>query len=140
MMENFGTRNKRTKKYMEILARFDEANTAWNWDVLDTLTDDELFNDENKVKEKIDIIQNHRIRIENNFSIYTENIMECVRQRWGLEKYDDSKDDLINELSPDEVFEHVCNWNCLLGYASMIKSWINDIYKIDLDAITKKTE
>lgn len=125
------TRQERVGKYMEILEKYDEGNSSWNWGILDKLTDEELF-DENKVVEKINIIQKHQIRLENNSNKYSESIMECVRQRWGLEKYDDSKDDEINQLLPDEVFEHVCNWNGLLGYASTIKSWIEDIYKIDL--------
>lgn len=125
------TRQERVGKYMEILEKYDEGNSSWNWGILDKLTDEELF-DENKVVEKINIIQKHQIRLENNSNKYSESIMECVRQRWGLEKYDDSKDDEINQLLPDEVFEHVCNWNGLLGYATTIKSWIEDIYKIDL--------
>lgn len=59
--------------------------------------------------------------------------MECVRQRWGLERFDDSRDEEINLLSSDEVFDHVCNWNGLLGYATTIKSWIEDIYKVNLN-------
>lgn len=125
------TRQERVGKYMEILEKHDEGNSSWNWGILDELTDEELF-DENKVVEKINIIQEHQIRLENNSNKYSESIMECVRQRWGLEKYDDSKDEEINQLLPDEVFEHVCNWNGILGYATTIKSWIGDIYKIDL--------
>lgn len=128
------TRQERVSKYMEILNKYDEGNSSWNWGILDELTDEELF-DENKVTEKINIIQKHQTRLENNPNKYSESIMECVRQRWGLEKYDDSKDDEINQLSPDEVLEHVCNWNGLLGYATIIKSWIGDIYKIDLDNV-----
>lgn len=128
------TRQERVSKYMEILNKYDEGNSSWNWGILDELTDEELF-DENKVTEKINIIQKHQTRLENNPNKYPESIMECVRQRWGLEKYDDSKDDEINQLSPDEVLEHVCNWNGLLGYATTIKSWIGDIYKIDLDNV-----
>lgn len=125
------TRQERVGKYMEILEKHDEGNSSWNWGILDELTDEELF-DENKVVEKINIIQEHQTRLENNPNKYPENIMECVRQRLGLEKYDDSKDEEINQLLPDEVFEHVCNWNGILGYATTIKSWIGDIYKIDL--------
>ncbi len=74
------------------------------------------------------------MRIEKNPNRYPENIMECVRQqRFGLNEYDESKDQEINELSPQEVFECVCNWNGLLEYAHTIKSWIGDIYKIDLN-------
>lgn len=125
------TRQERVSKYMEILDKYDEGNSSWNWGVLDELSDQELF-DENKVGEKIHIIQKHKTRLENNANKYSESIMECVRQRWGLEKYDDSKDDEINQLLPDEVLEHVCNWNGLLGYATTIKSWIEEIYKIKL--------
>lgn len=65
--------------------------------------------------------------------------MECVRQRLELDKYDVSKDKEINELSPGEVFEHICNWNGLIGYAYTIKSWIRDIYKIDIDKYAKRS-
>ena len=125
------TRQERVSKYMEILGKYDEGNSSWNWGILDELTDEELF-DEKKIAEKINIIQKHQTRIENNPNKYSEDVMECVRQRWGLEKYDDSKDEEINQLSPDEVLEHVCNWNGLLGYSYTIKSWIKDIYKLDL--------
>lgn len=126
------TKQERVSKYMKILDNHGEGNSSWNWEILDELTDNELF-DENKILEKISIIQKHQIRIENNPNKYSEDVMEYVRQRWGLKKYDDSKDKEINQLSPNEVLEHVCNWNGLLGYSNMIKSWIRDIYKLDLD-------
>lgn len=126
------TRQERVCKYKEILDKYEEKNSGWNWNILDELSDKELF-DENKVAEKINIIKNHETRIETNLNRYPENVMECVRQRWGLKKYDDSKDDEINQLSPYQVLDHVCNWNGLSGYAYTIKSWINDIYRIDLD-------
>lgn len=123
-------RMERVKRYMEILNKYDEGNSSYNWDILDKLSDEDLYNEE-KIMEKINIIQKHQERIENNLNRYPEEIMECVRQRWGLEKFDDSKDEEINQLSPDEVFDHVCNWNGLLGYASTIKYWIRDIYNIN---------
>lgn len=126
------TRQERVGRYMEILKKYEEGNTSWNWEILDKLTDKELF-DENKVIEKISIIQQHQMRIENNPNKYLEKIMECIRQRLGLEKEDTSRDKEINELSSQEVFEHICNWNGLIGYAYTIKSWIRDIYKIDID-------
>lgn len=128
------TRQERVKRYMEILDKYDEGNSSWNWGILDGLSDTELF-DKNKVVEKINIIQKHQERLENNSNKYPESIMECVRQRFGLEKYDDSQDEDINQLSQNEILEHVCNWNGLLGYANTIKSWIEDIYKIDLDNV-----
>lgn len=131
---NIMTRQERVKRYMEILDKYDKGNSFWNWDILDKLSDGELF-DEERILEKMNIIQKHQERIENNPNKYSEEIMECVRQRFGLEKYDDSMDEEINHLSPDEVFDHVCNWNGLLGYVTTIKSWIEDIYKMKLGEV-----
>lgn len=124
-------RMKRVKRYMEIMDQYDEGNSPYNWSILDTLSDEDLYNKE-KIAEKINIIQKHQERIENNPNKYSEEIMECVRQRWGLERFDDSRDEEINQLSHDEVFGHVCNWNGFLGYSDTIKTWIESIYKVDL--------
>ena len=35
-------------------------------------------------------------------------------------------------MSPNEVFEMVCECEGLCGYANIIKGWIADIYSIDL--------
>ena len=43
------------------------------------------------------------------------------------------KDNDINEMSKNDIFERVCNWNNLYWYTEYIKSWIKDIYGIDLD-------
>lgn len=130
------TRQERVGIYMKILEKYDEGDSSRNWGILDKLSDEELF-DEDKILEKIHIIQNCRMRMENNPNRYSEDIMACIRQRFGLDEYDDSRDQEINELSPEEVFEYVCNWNGLLGYAHMIKSWIREIYKFDLDKYAK---
>lgn len=122
----------RISKYMEILEEYDEVNSSWNWGILDELSDEELL-DKNKVAEKINIIRKHQTRLKNNPNKYPENVMEYVRQRWGLEKYDTSRDEEINQLSPDEIFNYVCDWNGLVGYAYTIKTWIADIYGIDLE-------
>lgn len=96
-------RIERVKRYMEILNKYDEGNSPYNWDVLDKLSNEDLYNEE-KIVEKINIIQKHQEMLENNSNKYPEEIMECVRQRWGLERFDGSKDEEINQLSPDEVF------------------------------------
>ena len=126
------TRQERVKRYMEILDKYDEGNSGWNWDVLDQLSDEELF-DEDAIREKISIIKAHSERLENPTNKYPESIMENVRQRLGLEKYDTSRDEQINEMSKNVIFSHVCNWNNLSGYASTIKTWIKDIYDIELN-------
>lgn len=126
------TRQERVKMCIDILDRYEEETSFWNLRVLDELSDEDLYNEE-KIVEKINIIRNHRERIENNSNRYPEHIMECVRQNLGLERFDAHKDEYINRLSPDEVFNRVCDWNGLIGYAPLIKIWIEDIYKVNLD-------
>lgn len=65
---------------------------------------------------------------------YPEYIIKTVRKRFGLEENDTSEDQDILEMSKSQVFSHVVNWNGLLGgYDHTIKSWISDIYGVDLD-------
>ncbi|WP_286078017.1 hypothetical protein [Thomasclavelia cocleata] len=125
------TRQERVKRYMEILDEYDEGNSGWNWDILDKLSDKELF-EEDAILKKITIIREHSDRLENPTNKYPESIMEDIRMRLGLEKYDTAKDDQINEMPKDVIFSMVCNWNGLLGYDSTIKTWIKDIYGIQL--------
>lgn len=66
---------------------------------------------------------------------YPENIMRYLRQRKGLELNDTTCDDEINLMTPNEAFEEVLGWDGLIGYAYIIKRWIEDIYGIDLDAM-----
>lgn len=125
------TRQERVKRYMEILDEYDEGNSGWNWDILDKLSDKELF-EEDAILKKITIIREHSDRLENPTNKYPESIMEDIRMRLGLEKYDTAKDEQINEMPKDVIFSMVCNWNGLLGYDSTIKTWIKDIYGIQL--------
>ena len=124
------TREERVKRYMEILDENEKGNSSRNWSILDRLTDTELF-DETKVMGCISIIDRCDMRLENNPNKYPEYIMMCVRQKLGIDAYVDSRDEKINKMSANEVFEHVCNWNGLLGYADTIKAWIEGIYKVE---------
>lgn len=65
---------------------------------------------------------------------YPEYIIKILRQRRNIDEDDTSEDKDINTLSTDEVFSEVCDWEGLIGYNSVIKRWINDIYKINLDS------
>lgn len=58
--------------------------------------------------------------------------MTKLRQRLDLEPKDIRKDAYINSYSPDLAFEEVCNWEGLINYSHIIKSWIKDIYRIKL--------
>lgn len=64
---------------------------------------------------------------------FPEYIMKYLRQRRGLEEDDCSEDNEINSYSSDEALEEVCNWEGLIGYASTIKRWIEDIYGVVLE-------
>ena len=65
--------------------------------------------------------------------MYPEHILKKLRQRWGLDEDDKSKDDVFNNYSPNEVLDEVCMWEGLIGYGPCIRGWIESIYGIDLE-------
>ena len=64
---------------------------------------------------------------------YPENIMRMVRGNLELELDDTSCDGEIEAMSKQEVFSRVCDWEGLINYDGTIKSWIKQIYGIDLN-------
>lgn len=64
---------------------------------------------------------------------YPENIMRIVRWSLDLEFDDISRDREIEAMSKQEIFSRVCDWEGLIDYDSTIKSWIKQIYGIDLN-------
>ena len=64
---------------------------------------------------------------------YEEYIMRDLRQRLGLEPDDESKDDEIMLMSKDEAFESILEWEGIVGYASLNRSYVEDIYKVNLN-------
>lgn len=63
---------------------------------------------------------------------YPDYIMKDVRQHLGLEPYDTSSDDEINNMTHDEVFDHVLMWDGIIGYLHRIRGWVTDIYGVTL--------
>lgn len=71
---------------------------------------------------------------------YDMYIMEMLRQRLGLEEDDTSLDDLIASYTPNEVFEEVLIWKGIIGFGSMIRDIIKDVYAIDLDKVSSNAK
>lgn len=63
---------------------------------------------------------------------YPPQIMRDVRQNYGLEPNDTSRDQMILEMSKDEILDRVTTWNGLIGYGDTIKRWVQDVYDIKL--------
>ena len=61
--------------------------------------------------------------------------MKTLRKVEGLSEYDFSRDEEINNFSPNETFEKIMDWNDMSEESDIIKEWIKDIYKVDLDHI-----
>lgn len=92
-------------------------------------------------KEVVQKIVEYNEYLENNNNKYSDEIMGYLRQRYRLDKYDFSEDKRLNNLPSDEVFEHVVEWNGLLGgYAETIKNWVKEIYGVDLNEIESEEE
>lgn len=64
---------------------------------------------------------------------YPEYIMKYLRQRRGLDPNDISQDDRIMKMSKEEALNDVASWNGLINYGYTIKSWVEQIYGIDLE-------
>lgn len=73
---------------------------------------------------------NQRVRVA---AAYPGYIMEKVRQHLGLEPWDTSRDDEINNMTHSSVFEHCLVWEGMVGYAYQVKSWVEDIFGVTLD-------
>ena len=69
---------------------------------------------------------------------YFDNIMEDVRQNLGLDPEDTSRDEEINTMSRQEVFNRVCEWNGLIGYGETIRDWKENIWGVDLEDIAER--
>lgn len=64
---------------------------------------------------------------------YPENIMCMIRESFSLEPDDTSRDGEIDLMTNREIFEAICNYEGLIGYADTIIGWINQIYGVDLN-------
>lgn len=46
-----------------------------------------------------------------------KRIIDDVREHLGLKRGDASKDDKINSMSPNEIFDRWCTWNGFINYS-----------------------
>lgn len=128
-------RTDRFKKVMGILYVNNLSNNTVNHCMFDELKPSELDN-QIIINEIVEKIKAYEERLENNPNKYSENIMQYLRQRDGLDKHDTSNDRELSEMSKNQAFKEVLNWNGLLGgYDTTIKNWILNIYGLDLDEI-----
>lgn len=63
---------------------------------------------------------------------YPDHIMSIIRERLDLDSDDISRDNEINNMTANEVFENVLEYEGFSGYAYKIYSWIESIFGIDL--------
>lgn len=72
---------------------------------------------------------------------YPAYVLGVVRQAMGYDEYDERHDYEILTMTPNEVFEKVCQWEGLQGsFNETIKSWIKDIYKVDLNHVSARKD
>jgi hypothetical protein len=65
---------------------------------------------------------------------YSYAVMSRVRQQLGLDDENDtSKDSQIKIMSKSEIFDRCLKWEGIIGFDYQILSWINDIWKVELE-------
>lgn len=67
-----------------------------------------------------------------------KNIIDDVRENLGSERGDTSKDDDINSMSPNEIFDKWCEWNGFINGSETFRRVIGGIYGISIDNDTMK--
>lgn len=67
--------------------------------------------------------------------VYSHSVMGYVRQNLDLEANDDSKDMEIAQMSRNEVFDCVLEWNGFIGYGSTVRDWVEGVYGVKLSKI-----
>ena len=75
----------------------------------------------------------HNPKLHGERKTYSEEVMQAIRQRRGLEPDDTSKDDIIMNTAKQDIFNEYCQYNGLLGgYGYALLNVIEDIYGINL--------
>ena len=71
-----------------------------------------------------------KLRVRNLF-IYS--VMGRVRQFLGAEENDTKYDAQIKSMDKSEVFDACLKWEGIIGYDSLIKKWVEQIWKVELE-------
>ena len=67
-----------------------------------------------------------------------KGIIDEVRESLDIKRGDTSKDDKINSMSPNEIFNRWCKWNGFINYSETFRAVIGSIYGVDIDYDTMK--
>lgn len=114
----------------EILRYFMENNlpyTGLTYDFFKNINLDNSDEIKNALEKQQDYI-NYKTDLSNH-------IMESLRERRGYDKYDITHDKDILKCSKESLLYDLFAWNGLVGYDDLVKEWIKEIYKVDLDEI-----
>jgi len=87
-------------------------------------------NSEKEVKE-MEEIENMK-EVSSMQNKYPDNIMVLLRDIHDLEPKDTSRDEEFNNMTPNEVFNSVLNWEGIIHYSDTIIGWVKDIYGVSL--------
>lgn len=62
-----------------------------------------------------------------------KDIIRDVGQYLGVDQDDISRDDVINEMHPNEIFYKWCEWNGYVSCSEKFKRVVGNIYGIDIE-------
>lgn len=68
----------------------------------------------------------------------SKGIIDDVRENLGLKRGDTSKDDKINSMSSNEIFNRWCEWNGFINYSETFREVIGSIYGMNINYDTMK--
>lgn len=62
-----------------------------------------------------------------------KDIIRDIREYLDVDPDDSSKDDEINRMSPNEIFDKWCEWNGYIRLNEVFRRVIGSIYGIDIE-------
>lgn len=80
--------------------------------------------DENKMEDEVE---------KKNTEKISQDIIRDVRENLGVGPNDTSKDDDVNRMSLNEIFDRWCEWNGFINWSKPLRRVIGSIYGIDIE-------
>ncbi len=63
---------------------------------------------------------------------YPNHVLKILREAEGLDSTDTGRDEQLQDIFPESVFDAMLEYEGIIGYSYKILNWIEDIFKVKL--------
>lgn len=104
--------------------------------IVDTIKNRPIWKNEISDIKNEEKVKKNAIIVYKNTEIIDQHIIGDVRENLGISRDNLSKDDEINRMSLNEIFNRWCEWNGYINLSGEFKKVIGNIYGIDIESRT----